>query len=159
MKQTIYEANAQGALFDLPAGEVRGAIGASHRVNEYEFTNDTLTTQGRSFNDQAIGLYPSGNSEGTIEVDEFYGELLVPILSDTIVDRFELELGGRHSDYNTTGGSWTYKILGDMQINERFRLRGGFNRAADTVEYRLALPLAENDRRCSITSTLRTTNV
>ena len=129
MKQTIYEANEQGGLFDLPAGELRGAIGVSRRVNDYQFTPDNLSTQGRSFLDQTIGLMPTGKSSGTIEVDEVYAELLVPILSDTFVDRFELELGGRRSDYNTTGGSTTYKILGDLRINDRFRLRGGFNRA------------------------------
>lgn len=129
MKQTVYEANAQGGLFDLPAGQVRGAIGATRRENVYKFTNDTLTTQGRSFNDQAIGLYPSGNSDGGIDIDEVYGELLVPILSDTFVDKFELELGARLSDYNTTGSSLTYKLLSDLTINSHFRMRGGFNRA------------------------------
>jgi iron complex outermembrane receptor protein len=130
MTQTVYEANAQGGLFDLPAGELRGAIGLSRRENEYRFLNDTLTTQGRSFLDQAIGLYPSGNSAGAIEINEVYGELLVPILADAFyIKKFDLELGGRHSDYNTTGGSWTYKILSDLTINDQFRLRGGFNRA------------------------------
>jgi len=129
MKQTVYEANAQGGLFDLPAGQVRGAVGATRRENVYKFTNDTLTTQGRSFNDQAIGLYPSGNSDGGIDIDEVYGELLVPILADTFIDRFELELGARYSDYNTTGSSLTYKLLSDLTINSHYRMRGGFNRA------------------------------
>lgn len=129
MKQTVYEVNAQGGLFDLPAGQLRGAIGASRRENVYKFTNDTLTTQGRSFIDQAIGLYPSGNSDGGIDIDEIYGELLIPILSDTFVQKLEIETGARYSDYNTTGGSLTYKILTDVTINDHYRLRGGFNRA------------------------------
>ena len=129
MTQTVYEANAQGGLFDLPAGQLRGSIGVSRRENKYQFINDTLTTQGRSFMDQAIGLYPSGNSEGEIDIDEAYGELLVPIITDSFVDKVELETGGRYSDYNTTGTSWTYKFLGDVTVNDHFRLRGGFNRA------------------------------
>lgn len=129
MKQTIYEANAQGGLFDLPAGQLRGSIGVSRRENQYKFINDTLTTQGRSFLDQAIGLYPSGNSDGEIDVDEVYGELLIPIISDSFVDKVDIETGGRWSDYNTTGTSWTYKVLSDVTINDHFRLRGGYNRA------------------------------
>src|SRR5690606_35449493 len=81
-RQTIVEANVQGKLLDLPAGELRTALGASYRELDFEFTNDTLTTQGRSFQDQALGIYPSGDSEGFFDVKEVYGELLVPILSD-----------------------------------------------------------------------------
>src|SRR6185436_7276727 len=42
-RQTIWEANTQGKLFNLPAGEVRSAIGATYRKSHYEFLNDTLT--------------------------------------------------------------------------------------------------------------------
>jgi iron complex outermembrane recepter protein len=130
MQQTVYEANAQGKILTLPAGDLQAAIGASHRQNRYDFINDTLTTQGRSFIDQAIGIYPSGNSNGLIRVNEFYGELLVPLLADMpFVRKLELELGARTSDYNTTGSSFTWKALADWQVTDWFRFRGGFNRA------------------------------
>ena len=129
MVQSIYEANATGSLFELPAGPLAAAIGVSHRSNDYEFLNDTLTTQGRSFLDQAVGLYPSGNSFGSISSTEVYGELLVPVLADSFVEAFNLELGARYSDYSTTGSEWTFKILGDLEVNEWLRFRGGFNRA------------------------------
>jgi outer membrane receptor protein involved in Fe transport len=130
MEQTVWEANLQGGIADLPAGELRGAIGASYRENKYEFQNDTLTSQGTSFIEQALGLYPAGSSAGTIEAKEGYAELLVPVIADMpYIQQFNLELGGRISDYNTTGSSWTYKVLGDWQVNDRVRFRGGFNRA------------------------------
>lgn len=131
MRQTIAEANLQGSLFALPAGDLRFAAGASYRENDYNFINDTLTTQGRSFNDQALGLYPSGNSSGLITVRELYGELLVPIFSNSgpFFQELNLELGGRVSDYNTTGTSYTYKALADLRLTEWLRLRGGYNRA------------------------------
>ncbi len=130
MQQTVFEFNAQGGLFELPAGQLRGAIGASHRSNRYEFINDTLTSQGRSFLDQAIGIYPSGSSEGEIKVDELYGELLIPVISDTPgIQSFELNIGARTSDYNTTGNSFTWKIMGDWAVTDWFRFRGGFNKA------------------------------
>ena len=129
MIQSIFEANATGSVLELPAGDLSIALGASHRSNDYEFLNDTLTTQGRSFLDQAVGLYPSGNSFGSISSTEVYGEMLVPILADTFVQEFNLELGARYSDYSTTGGEWTFKVLGDLQVNDWLRVRGGFNRA------------------------------
>ncbi len=128
--QTIAEANVFGGLFDLPAGELGFAVGASFREQQFEFTNDTLTTQGRSFNDQALGIYPSGNVDAAIDAHEVYGELLIPILSDIpAIQQFNIELGGRISDYSTTGTSYTYKILGDWEVTDWMRFRGGYNRA------------------------------
>ncbi|MEH3106477.1 MAG: TonB-dependent receptor [Sphingomonas fennica] len=130
MEQSVWEATLQGGLVALPAGDLRFAIGADYRRNRFEYLNDTLTTQGRSFLDQAIGLYPSGNSRGTINVKEAYGELLIPLLKDLpLIKRLELEIGGRVSDYNTTGNSYTYKINGDWEVTDWFRLRGGYNKA------------------------------
>ena len=49
------------------------------------------TTQGSSFLDQAIGLFPSGNTHGTVRAQEAYGELLIPLLGDLpFVEKLEL---------------------------------------------------------------------
>jgi len=130
MQQTVFEANAQGKLFDLPAGGLRAAVGASHRTNRYEFLNDTLTTQGRSFLDQAVGIYPSGDSFGEISVNEVYGELLIPLIHNTPgIEMLEVNVGARHSDFNTTGGNTTWKAMVDWQVTDWLRMRGGFNKA------------------------------
>jgi iron complex outermembrane receptor protein len=130
LKQEIFEANTQGKLFTLPAGELRAAIGATYRKSDYEFLNDTLTTQGTEFIDQAVGIYPSGNSAGSLDVKEAYVEFLVPVLKDLpAVKSLELELGARTSDYNVTGKSFTWKALADWRVTDWVRFRGGFNRA------------------------------
>lgn len=130
VEQTIAEFNVSGGLLDLPAGEVGIAIGGSYREVAYEFVNDTLTTQGRSFLDQAQGIYPSGNVDASYDAHELYGELLIPILSDIpFIQQLNLEVGGRMSDYSTTGTSYTYKILGDWEVTDWMRFRGGYNRA------------------------------
>ncbi len=57
-------------------------------------------------------------------------KLLVPLLANrTGFQRLELELGGRWSDYEHTDKEETYKALINWEINDWFRLRGGFNRA------------------------------
>jgi len=130
MEQNVWQANFQGALGNLPAGEARAAAGLNYRENDYRFQNDTLVTQGASFLEQAAGLYPAGSSAGTIKVREAYVEFLVPVLSGVrAVQQLELEIGARYSDYNTTGGSNTYKVLADWRVNDGLRIRGGFNRA------------------------------
>jgi iron complex outermembrane recepter protein len=54
----------------------------------------------------------------------------VPIISDVpLIQRFELDLGYRYSDYNAVGGLTTYKTLGDWQVNDFVRVRGGYNLA------------------------------
>lgn len=130
LRQQVQEINAQGRVFTLPAGELRAAVGASHREQTYLFLNDTLTTQGRSFQDQSIGIYPSGNSSGKITAKEFYAEALVPVLADLpAVKKLEFELGVRSSDYNTTGRSTTWKAMLNWETGNYLRVRGGFNRA------------------------------
>jgi iron complex outermembrane receptor protein len=130
LKQEIWEANTQGKVMDLPAGELRAALGATYRKSDYEFLNDTLTSQGTEFNDQAIGIYPSGDSGGSLNVKEIYAELLVPVLHDLpFMKKLELELGVRSSDYNVTGKSTTWKALFDWRAVDWLRFRGGYNRA------------------------------
>ncbi|MBN1237906.1 MAG: TonB-dependent receptor [Gammaproteobacteria bacterium] len=130
MDQSIWQVNFQGGLAELPGGQARAAVGFNYRENDYRFQNDTLVTQGGSFLEQAAGLYPAGSSAGIIDVSEAYVEFLVPVLSDLpAVQQLDFEIGARYSDYSTTGGSNTYKMLADWRINDGLRIRGGFNRA------------------------------
>jgi iron complex outermembrane receptor protein len=128
-EQDIAELNLQGGLFDLPAGQLRGAIGLQYRRNAAAFYPDILQSTS-SFTDQVIGVYPTAYMDASTNVKDVYGELLVPIVSDLpFAQRVELELGARHSDYADTDSTFTYKISGNWQITDQFRLRGGFNRA------------------------------
>lgn len=130
MEQSVWELNLQGGAGQLPAGQVRAAVGASYRENVYTFQNDTLVTGGRSFLEQAAGLFPAGSSAGSIDATEAYFEFLIPVLSDKPgVQQLDLEVGARASDYNTTGKSETYKLMFDWRTTDSVRFRGGFNRA------------------------------
>jgi iron complex outermembrane receptor protein len=127
--QDIGELNFQGGLFDLPAGELRSAVGLQWRKNAAEFTPDILQSTA-SFTDQVIGVYPTAYLDAETSVKDVYAELLVPILSDLKwLKKFELELGGRYSDYEDTDSTTTYKVLGTAQVNNWIRFRGGYNRA------------------------------
>ena len=127
-QQDIGEINIQGGLFNLPAGEVRGAAGYEYRRNSSQFIPDILQSTA-SFTDQVIGVYPTGYLDAQTKVNDYYAELLVPVLSNTFVKKVDLELGGRMSDYDKTDSTTTFKINASVEVNDFVRFRGGYNRA------------------------------
>jgi iron complex outermembrane receptor protein len=129
MRQNFVQANIQGRVMDLPAGEARFAAGYEWRRNNYFYIFDTLTTQG-SYLDLSMGTFPADNVEGRFGVEEVYGELFVPVLSGMSgIEHLNLELGYRYSDYDLQGGVDTYKVLADWGITEELRFRGGYQLA------------------------------
>ncbi len=114
IEQQVTEANFQGKLADLRAGELRGAFGISKRNNYSLFKPDPL-------------FIATEKAEGETEVDEIYGEILYPVFG-----KFELEIGARYSDFET--GDWSigaksYKALFNWEASDAFRVRGGWQRA------------------------------
>lgn len=129
MQQRIWEAGFQGHVINLPAGEARGALGATYRWNGYQFKPDPLVERAYT-RDYSAGAFGSGDLDAEVSVKEVYGELLIPLLADLpLIDSLELELGARYSDYSTGQEVSTYKVLGSWAPIEYLRLRGGYNRA------------------------------
>lgn len=121
LTQDVFEANLQGGLgewFELPAGEVRFAVGTHYRENSFQFQPGNPIGQVR---DNPIGVFASNGTGGKIDVTEFYGELLVPVF-----EGLDLELGYRYSDFSTAGGQNTYKGLFTWEANETLSFRGGY---------------------------------
>lgn len=159
LKQNIVEANLQGKIADMPAGELRFAAGISTRENKFSYDpiNDASFTV-----ENPIGLFASNNTAGSTKVNELYGELLLPA-----TERLDVELGWRYSDYDTAAGSVdTWKTLVDWQANDAIRFRGGYQvatRAPNTAELfqgqsLLVVGFAPSDP-CSFTTTVPWGNV
>jgi outer membrane receptor protein involved in Fe transport len=129
MAQNVAEFDAQGGLFKLPAGQVRGSVGASYRDNSIVFTPDALSST-TNFADQVVGGNAIAPIDAKIKTKEVYGELLAPLLADLpLVRKLDLELGARYSTYSNADSGLTYKVLGDWQVTDWLRFRGGYNRA------------------------------
>lgn len=129
LDQTIFEANLTGTAAQMWAGSLQYAVGLTKREEKYGFHTDSYTTN-ESFTETGLGLFPTSNTTGEFDVKEIYGELLVPLAADKKgVEHFNLELGGRASDYSSVGKVDTYKALFDWGITSWARLRGGVNRA------------------------------
>lgn len=130
--QRVHEFSMQGRLFELPAGEVRTALGAAYRKNTYYYTPDSLRERDY-VNDTSAGQFGIGDINAGVSVKEVYGELLVPLLRDLpLVQSLELELGGRWSKYSTGQDVPTWKALVSWQPVSWLRARGGYNRAERT---------------------------
>lgn len=124
-EQRVVEANLQGGLFDLPAGEVRGAFGADYKYDSFKYVPDSLLSTG-----DVVGFNAADAIDASTDVKEIYGELLIPVLKDLpFIKALNLDLGYRYSDYQTVGGVSAYKVDGDWEIVDGFRLRGGYQRA------------------------------
>jgi iron complex outermembrane receptor protein len=123
--QKDLEATVQGKLYDLPAGELRFALGADYRSINFDYRPD----QGLIANDTPS--YPTAvPTSGTQTAKEVFGELLIPILKDMpFVEDLSLDLGYRRSNYNLFGGSNTYKIDASWKPISTLRLRGGYSTA------------------------------
>ena len=154
LDQDIAEFNLQGKIADMRSGELRFAVGASHRKNEFAFepgeTNDR-----ESVSEQPMSIFASNDTAGQTKVQEIYGELLVPVTS-----KFDLEFGARMSDYpdSAVGTTDTAKALFTFRATDGLTLRGGYQkaeRAANTAELfqgvsLLVVPFAPSDP-CSYT--------
>jgi outer membrane receptor protein involved in Fe transport len=127
-QQDITELNFEGGLFNTWAGEVRGAAGYQYRRNATQFTPDILQSSA-SINDQAVGISPTGYMDAQMTAHDYYAEALVPLLKDSFVNKAELELGARQSEYSLTDSTLTWKALANVEITDWLRFRGGFNRA------------------------------
>jgi iron complex outermembrane receptor protein len=98
-----YTANLNGTLFDLPAGPVGFAVGYEHRDQSGSFSPDPIVEAGFSAD------IPARGSRGNFKVDEVYGELRVPLLSDIpLINSLEVDGAVRYSRYSTFGSNTTY---------------------------------------------------
>lgn len=141
LEQNTFDINLAGDIMELPAGALQFSVGAGYRDEIYAYNTDNLTSAD-SFVETALGLYPTSNTSGDYDTTDFYGELLVPVLSDLPgIQQMNLELGARRSDFSTVGEVDTYKALLDWTVNDWARVRGGYqkaNRAPNIGELYLA---------------------
>lgn len=145
-EQRVVEASLQGKLFELPAGEARGAFGVQYRQDDFAFRPDASLAQtnpvtphlglnglpdgGNVGGSEIAGFNPQQALSGSTNSRELFAEVLLPVLSDLpFVQSLELTLGYRYSDYSTIGGVAAYKADVEWGVVDGLRLRGGANRA------------------------------
>jgi len=114
--------------FSLPSADTPIAVvmGAEYRKEKFERLSDEVFAKG-------LLLGQGGETTsilGEYDVTEIFGELSIPLVEDAaFAENLTLELGGRYSDYSTSGGEPTYKIAVDWTIVEDWKVRASYNRA------------------------------
>ena len=120
--QYSFEGSITGDLFNLPAGPVGAAFGATYRKDKLD---DTPGYNAQNAN--YWGYSTAGRTAGSDDVKEIYGELAVPVFKDLpLVEKLDLSLSGRYTDYKSYGSDETYKVGLNWQLSSAFRIRSSY---------------------------------
>ena len=121
-EQEVLSVNLSGdsaQMFELPAGPVRFAVGYEYRKESGIQRAGAAVSNGRDYRQNAQGTIDAGFS-----ANEFYGEILVPVLNDiTLVKDLAIEGAYRTSDYSNTGTADTWKAGINWTVSDDLRLR------------------------------------
>ena len=117
--QDVISADAQYAPFSTWAGAVSVAAGFEYRKESFASTADPLSLASL----WNVGNFKAGSNGYSVR--EFFGEVLVPLLSDSALGK-SLEFNGavRRTHYSTSGSVTTWKLGLTYDIFDGFRLRG-----------------------------------
>ena len=118
-----------GAVMELPAGTMQAAVGFEYRDQSGSFDTDFLTqSSGPLFKDCLLqGETCSGDQEGSYDVKELYGEVLVPVLKDApFAQSLNLTAGVRWSDYSTFSSTTNYSFKVDWRPIDDLLVRASY---------------------------------
>jgi outer membrane receptor protein involved in Fe transport len=124
-QEKVWRADLNGGLFELPAGTMQLAIGASYR-KEYTHSNgDTSLLINPDTNTCVLGSQCVSALQGGYNVKDVYAELFVPVLKDLpFVHALNVTIGDRYSKYNNFGNTNNGKVALEWRPIEDLLLRG-----------------------------------
>lgn len=133
-KQRLFGGSIVGPIVTLPAGDLSIALGAEHRRESLETTDDPLALSGELAHGQFGAKQP--NLSASFKVSEFYGEAVVPVLRDTpFAYRLEIEGAYRYSDYSTVGRTDAWKVAATWSPVPGLTFRGVRSRSVRTPNF------------------------
>lgn len=125
--QKVFNANFGGDLFELWAGPIGFNVGYEHREEEASFSPSSFTINGEG-RGAAIAA-----TNGSYNVDEVFGEVLVPLASPEnnipFLDSAEVFGRVRYVDNTVNGGFTAYAVGGRIAPIPDVQFRGNFTRS------------------------------
>lgn len=124
-QERIYRADVNGGLFDLPAGTVQLALGASYRKDHTKSLVDPLLNIDQSTGTCILGSQCSSGLQGGFNVKETYAEMFIPILQDVpFANSLNVTIGDRYSRFSSFGSTNNKKFAIEWRPINDLLLRG-----------------------------------
>ncbi len=128
LEQQVYNINfGSTSLIDLWAGGIGFNVGYEHRNEKGSFSPDAFQRAGLG---RSVPIAPN---TGQFNTDEFYGEVLIPLISSAnnipLVDTLELAGKARYVDNTINGGFWAYTYGGRYRPVPGVEFRGNYTRS------------------------------
>jgi outer membrane receptor protein involved in Fe transport len=120
-----FAANISGELAELPAGAIQVTGGIDIRYENLDYRPSELWSSGK------LSSFKTGIDDVSRNIQEVYGEILVPLISDvTLIKHLEIEGAVRHAKYSTESASFTSSKLGiNWAITDDVRFRSTYSKA------------------------------
>jgi iron complex outermembrane receptor protein len=119
---TDFSANLTGEVLDLPAGPLAFAIGFERREEEGSFIPDPVVAAGETAD------VPTSPTTGGYDVDEFYGEVVVPLLRDAAFAHvLDVSAAVRYSDSDVFDSETVSKLAVNWGPTDNLTLRASFS--------------------------------
>jgi iron complex outermembrane receptor protein len=148
-KQKFIEGSVSGDLFELPAGPLGVALGAVWRRDSIDDQPGHITMaanpdydptdpDSQEFIDNAFANdFSSGHTFGHSITKEAFAEVNVPVFKDApFAQSFTLSgaaritnvkaVRGVDGESHSSNGNWTYKLMGNWQVNDWVRFRATY---------------------------------
>lgn len=117
--QWSIEGTVSGPLFDMPAGEVLGAIGFQYREDEIRDVPGEITLAANGWGNTAAGI-----TEGDDNVTAIFGEVEIPVIADVpLIHSLMINASARYTDVDSYGSDSTWKIGANWEITDTVRIR------------------------------------
>lgn len=127
LQQTILNFNVGGSPFSLFGNDVGFNLGYEHRLEEGSFTPSPFQQQGLG---RSVAILPV---QGAFNVDEVFGEVLVPLVSPnnglSFIHQLEVFGRGRYVDNTVNGGFFAWSAGGRFAPIPDITFRGNYTRS------------------------------
>ena len=127
LEQWVINANFGGSPFDLLGNPVGFNVGYEHRNEKGSFTPSDFQQRGLG---RSVGIAPVS---GEYNVDEFFGELLIPLITPSnnlsFLNRVEVFGRGRYVDNTVNGGFFAWSAGGKLSPIEDVTFRGNYTKS------------------------------
>lgn len=124
----VAQGSLSGNLFQLPwaSSPIGVAAGVEWRKVSAAFIPDTALSSG-----DVVGFNAGDPTSGSYNVKEIFGEIRVPIITDSFINRFEINAAGRYSDYSldAVGTVPTYSVGAELAPIRDITFRAQYQRA------------------------------